>query len=77
MMSMIYRFNYEKLVGAVDDKGMTSSEVAASLDIPERHYLLKLCNCEEFTLEEISILADQVLEISPEEIPEYFFCREM
>ena len=77
MMYMIYRFNYEKLVDAVDHKGMTRSEVAAFLDIPERQYLLKLCNCKEFTMEEISILADQVLEIPPEKIPEYFFCREM
>ena len=74
---MTCRFNYEKLVNAVCDRGITSSDVAEALNISERQYLLRLCNREEFTMEEIEKLADRILKIPPEQILEYFFEREM
>ncbi len=72
---MLYDFNYEKLVNAVCDKGYTGCDVADILGISEKLYLLKLCNKEEFTMDEIRVLAEKVLEIPPEMIPEYFFRR--
>lgn len=71
---MLYEFDYEKLVRLVCSKGFSSSDVAEILGISERMYLLKLCNKEEFTMDEIRVLAEKVLEIEPETIPEYFFC---
>ena len=49
---MLYDFNYERLVNAISDKGLTSKDVADKLNISERLYLLKLCNHEEFTMGE-------------------------
>lgn len=72
---MLYEFDYEKLVRVVCSKGFSSSDVAEILGISERMYLLKLCNKEEFTMDEIRVLAEKVLEIEPETIPEYFFRR--
>lgn len=74
---MLYDFNYERLVNAISDKGLTSKDVADQLKISERLYLLKLCNHEEFTMGEIQVFAEQILEISPEEIPDYFFCQKI
>lgn len=74
---MLYEFDYEKLVRVVCSKGFSSSDVAEILGISERMYLLKLCNKEEFTMDEIRVLAEKVLEIEPETIPEYFFCHPM
>lgn len=72
---MLYDFDYERLVNAIADKGLTSKDVADQLEISEKLYLLKLCNHEEFTMEEIQVLAEQILELSPQEIPYYFFCQ--
>lgn len=72
---MLYTFNYSKLIGAVSARGLSSGEVAKTLGISENQYLLKLSNLEEFTQYEIRIFAEDVLYISPETIPEYFFCR--
>lgn len=74
---MLYDFNYEKLVNVICEKGFTGRDVAEILGISEQLYLLKLCNKEEFTMEEIQVLAEKVLKIPPETIPEYFFCRSM
>lgn len=70
---MLYNFNYAKLVGAICDKGFSSSNVAETLGISEQLYLLKLCNQEEFSMREIQVLTEEILEASPEVIPEYFF----
>lgn len=69
----MYNFNYAKLVGAICDKGLSSSNVAETLGIPEHLFLLKLCNREEFSMHEIQVLTEEILKISPEVIPEYFF----
>lgn len=74
---MLYNFNYERLINAVSDKGLSSSETAERLGISENLYLLKLCNQEEFTMGEIRVFAEQILKISPEEIPDYFFCQKV
>ncbi|MCB6994499.1 hypothetical protein LI177_13510 [bacterium 210820-DFI.6.37] len=71
---MLYNFNYAKLVNALCAKGFSSSQVAEILGIPERLYLLKLCNQEEFSMDEIRVLSEQILELSPDAISEYFFC---
>ena len=74
---MLYDFNYERLINAVYDKGLSSSETAERLGISEKLYLLKLCNREEFTMGEIQVFAEKILEISPEEIPDYFYCQKV
>ena len=70
---MLYIFDYSNLIKAIFDKGFSSKDVAEILEIPERNYLLKLTNQEEFTPREISILVENVLKLPPESIPEYFF----
>lgn len=55
--------------------GFTSVDIAGILRISEKSYLMKLCSYEEFTMDEIRKLAETVLEVSPEDIPEYFFCK--
>ena len=70
---MLYIFDYSNLIKAIFDKGFSSKDVAEILEIPERNYLLKLNNQEEFTQREISILVENVLKLPPESIPEYFF----
>ena len=72
---MLYNLNYERLVNAIADRGLTSKDVADQLEISEKLYLLKLCNHEEFTMGEIQVFVEQILKISPEEIPDYFFCQ--
>lgn len=70
---MLYFFDYSNLIEAVYNKGLSSKEVAEILGISERKYLLKLNNQEEFTQKEISLLVDNVLDLSPESIPDFFF----
>lgn len=72
---MLYFFDYSNLIEAVYDKGLSSKDVAEILGISERKYLLKLNNREEFTQQEISLLVTDVLKLSPEVIPDYFFQR--
>ena len=72
---MLYFFDYSNLIEAVYNKGLSSKEVAEILGISERKYLLKLNNQEEFTQKEISLLVDNILDLSPESIPDYFFQR--
>ena len=55
---MLYEFDYEKLVRVVCSKGFSSSDVAEILRISDRMYLLKLCTKEEFTMDEIRVLAE-------------------
>ena len=70
---MLYLFNYSKLIDEVCAKGLSNNDVAKALGISEHEYLLKLSNQEEFTQQEISVLAIDVLGLAPECIPEYFF----
>ena len=72
---MLYKFNYERFLDAACRNGFTSADIAGILSISEKSYLMKLCGHEDFTMDEISKLAEHVLEISPEAIPEYFFVR--
>ena len=72
---MLYKFNYERFLDAACRNGFTSVDIAGILRISEKSYLMKLCSYEEFTMDEIRKLAETVLEISPEAIPEYFFCK--
>lgn len=72
---MLYKFNYERFLDAACRNGFTSIDIAGILRISEKSYLMKLCSYEEFTMDEIRKLAESVLEISPEAIPEYFFCK--
>lgn len=70
---MLHKFNYERFLDATSRNGFTSVDIAGILRISEKSYLTKLCSYEEFTMDEISRLAETVLEVSPEDIPEYFF----
>lgn len=72
---MLHKFNYERFLDAACRNGFTSIDIAGILCISEKSYLMKLCSYEEFTMDEIRKLAESVLEVSPEDIPEYFFCK--
>ncbi len=74
---MVYKFNYRKFLDAACRNGFTSIDIAVLLHISEKSYLLKLCSHEEFTMDEIRRLAEHVLKISPEAIPDYFFCKDI
>lgn len=70
---MEYYFNYEKLVNEIMQKGFTIGNFAERMSMSEQLCLLKLCNQEEFTMEEIRVITEEILEIPPEKISEYFF----
>ena len=72
---MLHKFNYERFLDAACRNGFTSIDIASIICISEKSNLMKLCSYEEFTMDEIRKLAETVLEISPEVIPEYFFCK--
>ena len=70
---MLYIFDYSNLIKAIFDKGFSSKDVAEILEIPERNYLLKLNNQEEFTQREISILVENVLKLRRNPFLNIFF----
>lgn len=70
---MTYLFDYSKIIRDICVKGLTYKEVAGIIGISERKYFRKMSNLEEFTQDEIDVMAESVLEIPPERIPDYFF----
>ncbi len=70
---MVPIFDYSNIIKRLYAKGLTYGDVAKSLGISERTYSMKMSNRAEFTQREIDVLAIDILQISPERIPEYFF----
>lgn len=66
-------FDYSKIIRRMYRKGISHRDVAVVLGISEQDYSSKLCNREEFTQREIDVMTTEILEISPEYIPDYFF----
>ena len=65
-------FDYSKLKGKIKEKGLTQEELANKIEIDKSTLSLKINNQSVFTQEEIFKIIN-ILEISPEEIEEYFF----
>lgn len=71
---MKYSFDYAKLIDRIYEKGHDTSDVLTALGgVSEHEWLRKIAGLDEFTQKEIHLLAEKILEISPTEIPEYFF----
>lgn len=66
-------FDYTNLIDKIYANGYNSANVASALGITEKQWLQRIAGLEEFTQEEIAVLAEEVLQIDPAEIPEYLF----
>lgn len=66
-------FDYSKILKRMAVMKITIDQVAIKMGISERAFIFKLKSIEEFTSEEIDLFALGILNIRPEEIPEYFF----
>lgn len=67
---MIY--NYSKLKGRTKEAGLRQEDVGTAAGLTPTTYSLKLNNKGEFKQSEIALICE-VLSISPEDIPAYFF----
>lgn len=65
-------YNYNKLKGRIVEKDMTQNDVAEKINIAKSTLNLKLNNKIAFSQDDI-ISISKVLEISKEEIGQYFF----
>ena len=68
------QYDYAKLKGRIIEKCGTQKAFAQAENISENSLSAKLGNKREWTQDEIR-KGVEILEISPEEIGQYFFCR--
>lgn len=69
-------FDYRKLRGRIIEKFETQGNFAGIIGMTERNLSLKLNNGVSFTQKDIIQWCD-ILEISTDEIPAYFFTRKV
>lgn len=69
-------FDYSKLKGRIKEKGLTQEDVAKYIKKGKSTFSLKLNNQSLFVQDEISEII-KLLDISPEEIKEYFFTEKI
>lgn len=69
------KYNYSKLLGRMKECGFTQEQLAKEIGISEATLNAKLNNKFNFKADEIDAIC-RVLDISNEEIGEYFFCTE-
>ncbi len=67
-------YNYDKLLGRIKEKFRVQASFAAAMGISEHSLSSKLNNKTDFKQEEI-IKACDLLEVKQDEIPNYFFSR--
>lgn len=65
-------YNYSKLKGRMREKDITQEDLAKAVGIGKTTLNLKMCNNVEFRQDEILGIV-QTLDISPEDISQYFF----
>ena len=66
------KYNYSKLLGRMRERGVTQERLATEIGITEATLSAKLNNKFNFKADEIDSIC-RVLDISNEEIGEYFF----
>lgn len=66
------RFNYAKLYGRMAELGISKEKLAQMIGMSRSSLYKKLISSREFTQSEI-IQCAEILNISPLDIPEYFF----
>lgn len=67
-------YNFSKLLGRIKEKGFTQESLAKVIGKDKSTLCSKLNNKGEFKTSEIDDLC-KLLDISNEEIGDYFFCR--
>lgn len=70
------KYNYDKLNGRIREMFDTQDDYARAIKRSPTSVSYKLNNKTKFTQDEIS-LSVEVLKISPQDIPLYFFVREV
>lgn len=69
-------FNYSKLKGRIKEKYSTQEEFSKVMGMSRTSVSLRLCGKLEFSQKEID-LAIKVLDLVEQDIPEYFFTKEV
>jgi len=67
-------YDYSKLIGAIAEKYRTQAVFAKKIGLSERSVSLKVRGLKAWKQAEIS-KACEILEISNDDIPKYFFCK--
>ena len=68
-------YNYSELLGKIKSRGFTQEKLAKSININRATLNAKLTGKNCFTTNEIDLIC-KTLNISDDEIPKYFFCKQ-
>ena len=68
------KYNYSKLLGRIRERGLTQEQLAKAIGKNKSTISCKINNQFSFTQEEMDAIC-RVLDISNDEIGEYFFAR--
>ena len=68
------KYNYSKLLGRIRERGLTQEQLATTIGKNKSTISLKINNNGSFTQDDIDDIC-RVLDISNDEIGEYFFAR--